>query len=248
MKEKTHFLFSIEHQDINATKESHFAVPTVGERGLFGTVKSTGEVGLTRDATKFTTNLFPASGLYPTSNGGNGFLSLYPFPNNPIGPYRQNTFTQVLPADAEGTIFSTRLDHGFDWWGSSHTLAGRYNFTNDKTVLPVTGEALFSSMRARVRTQNVSMILDSSMRYGATNQARFSYGRTRLAFNEVRNPYLLPARGVGSREGEFLLNAPLIENITLPGGDPSFRTVTGVDSQSITGPLGQVKTSTPIGL
>ena len=157
VREKTHFFFSYEHQEINASRESNFAVPTVGERGLFGVGASTndptrpnatGEVGLKREFTKFNANLFPASGLYPTSRAGNAFLSLYPFPNNPRGPYKGNTFTQVLPADADGSIFSIRLDHGFNAWGGSSTLAGRYNFTDDEATLPVTGDALFSSMNA----------------------------------------------------------------------------------------------------
>jgi hypothetical protein len=251
VREKTHFFLSFEHQEINASRESNFAVPTVAERGLFGTVNGTGEVGLRREFTKFNANLFPASGLYPTSRAGNAFLSLYPFPNNPRGPYKGNTFTQVLPADADGNIFSIRLDHGFNAWGGSHTLAGRYNFTDDEATLPVTGDALFSSMNARVRTQNFSLILDSNLPSGATNQARFSYGRTRLAFDEIRNPFLSPAgANLNASEREFLLNAPLIENITLPGGPASYRTVPGADSQSITGVLGQMKVSgySPIGV
>src|SRR4030095_9473069 len=88
VKEKTHFFFSFERQDINARRESHFAVPTVAERGLFFTV----EAGLETDSTHFGAAQFPASGLYPTSVAGNAFLSLYPFPNNPRGPYAGNTF------------------------------------------------------------------------------------------------------------------------------------------------------------
>lgn len=251
VKEKTHFFFSFERQDVNARRESHFAVPTVGERGLFGTFNATGEIGLRREFTQFGPNLFPQAGLYPASTAGNAFLSLYPFPNNPRGPYSGNTFTQVLPADAEGNIFSIRLDHGFGWWGASHTLAGRYNFTDDEAVLPVTGDAIFSSLNARVRTQNFSLILDSNVSPRGTNQARFSYGRTRLAFDEVRDSFLLPPGGnINSGEREFLLNAQLIENVTLPGGPPTYRTVPGVGTQSITGPLGQVRVSgySPIGV
>jgi len=251
VREKTHFFLSFERQVINASRESHFAVPTVAERGLFGALKGTGENGLTRDATKFGADLFPSSGLYPTSRLGNAFLSLYPFPNNPRGPYAENTVTQVLPADADGNVFSGRLDHSFNGWGGGHTFAGRYNFTDDETVLPVTGEALFSSLRARVRTQNLSLILDSSLPFAASNQLRFSYGRTRLAFDEVRNSFLSPAgAGLNPSEREFLLNAPLIENITLPGTQATYRTVAGADTQSLTGPLGQVKVSgySPIGV
>jgi len=250
VKDRTQFFFSFERQDINARRESHFAVPTMGERGLFGTFNATGELGLKREFTQFGPNLFPASGLYPASPAGNAFLSLYPFPNNPRGPYSGNTFTEVLPADATGNIFSIRLDHGFGAWGGNHTLAGRYNFTDDDAVLPVTGDALFSSLRADVRTQNFSLILDSNVTPRANNQARFSYGRTRLRFDEVRDSFLLPAGGnINSSEREFLLNAPLIENVTLPGSPTTLRTAAG-GSQSLTGPLGQVRVSgySPIGV
>lgn len=252
VKEKTHFFFSFERQDINARRESHFAVPTVGERGLFGTGKATGEIGLKPEFTQFAgTNLFPAQGLYPASRSGNAFLSLYPFPNNPRGPYAGNTFTEVLPADADGNIFSIRLDHGFGWWGGTHTLAGRYNFTDDEATLPVTGDALFSTLKSRIRTQNFSLILDSTISPRGTNQGRFSYGRTRLAFDEVRDGFLSAAgSNINSGEREFLLNAQLIENITLPGQPATFRTVQGVGTESITGPLGQVRVSgySPIGV
>ena len=100
-----------------------------------------------------------------------------------------------------------------------------------------------------LRTSLLSSI--ATCRSAASNQARFSYGRTRLAFDEVRNSFLSPAgANLNASEREFLLNAPLIENITLPGGPATYRTVPGADSQSITGPLGQVKVSgySPIGV
>jgi hypothetical protein len=251
VKQKTHFFASFEHQDVNASKESHFAVPTLEERGLFGF----GAAGLTVTGGQQVTNAFA------TSARGNAFFSLFPFPNNPNGPYRGNTFTEVLPANADGTIFSGKIDHFFNAFGNEHTFSGRYNFTDDDTILPVTGEALFSSLRALVRTQNLSLILNSSGAGNLSNQLRVSYGRTSLNFEEVRNSYLLPSSQLPNVP--FLLNAPLIFNAST-GGTPSlisfsgFDTETAIDTGGIdpglgrtgTGPLGQVKISgfSPVGV
>jgi hypothetical protein len=243
VSERTQFFFSFEHQDINASRESHFAVPTIEERGIF----FSGASGLNATSTKITT----LPNLFPTSERGNAFLSLFPFPNNPRGPYGPNTFTDRLPASADGNVFSFRLDHTFNAFGQEHSLMGRYNFTDDDTFLPVTGEALFSSLRPKVRTQNLSLFLISNLSARAVNQARFSYGRTRLRFDEVRNPYLLPAgTGLNQEERAFLLNAPLIENVSFTGGPATFRTVPGRTTESLTGPLGQVRVSgySPIGV
>ena len=244
-KQKTHFFASFEHQDINARRESHFAVPTVAERGLFGT----GGRGLRINGVR----------TFPTSLTGNSFLSLIPFPNNPGGPYGENTYSEVLPADADGNIFSVKLDNNLRAFGKDHNLAIRYNFTDDDTTLPVTGEAIFSSLRALVRTQNLALNFDSSISARTANQFRFSYGRTNLEFEEVRNPFLLPSGLLPNTP--FLLNAPLIVNETLLGGEPSYISFAGIDTEggagSIpglavtgTGPLGQIKVSgySPIGV
>lgn len=238
VKDRTSFFTSYEHQDINASRESHFAVPTVAHRGLF----SNGAVGL-KDS--------QGNSVFPSSITGNAFLSLYPFPNNPGGPYGPATFTQVLPASADGNVFSIKLDHNLDAFGSKHILSGRYNFTDDNTILPVTSEALFSSLRALVRTQNLSLLFDSSLSARAANQLRLSYGRTSLKFNEVRNPYLLPAGTslTNAKERQYLLNAPYIYNTSTAAGS-LFQIVDGFDTERITGPLGQVVVTgySPIGV
>jgi len=228
VKDKTHFFFSFERQDINASKESHFAVPTVVQRGIF----ESGDMGRT----------VSAGTVFPASIAGNAYLSLYPFPNNPRGPYGANNYTAVLPAGADGTIFSGKLDQNIKAFNKEHIFSARYNFTDDDTILPVTGEALFSSLRALVRTQNLSLFLNSSLSAQLANQFRTSYGRTSLGFEEVRDPFLLPAGSslTNSRERAFLLNAPLIYNTTLPGRDPSFEIIDGAGTESITGPIGQV--------
>ncbi|MEK6299932.1 MAG: carboxypeptidase-like regulatory domain-containing protein [Acidobacteriota bacterium] len=239
---RTRFFLSFEHQDINASRESHFAVPTVDERGVF----SSGGTGL---------ELTNGSQAFPASLTGNSFLSLFPFPNNPNGPYRGNTFTEVLPASADGTILSGKLDHNI---GKAHNLTGRYNFTDDDTILPVTGEAIFSTLRAMVRTQNVAFSFNSALSSSTANQFRFSFGRTTLGFEEVRNPFLLPSNAFP--DIPFLLNAPLLFNASI-GGNPQFLSLPGADTESGfgaipglattgTGPIGQVKASgySPLGV
>lgn len=222
VKRKTHFFVSLERQDINADRESHFAVPTVADRGLFGQ----GDRGL-RIPVRDSQITLSAT---PTTLNGDAFLSLFPFPNNPGGPYGNNTFTEVLPADADGVIFSGKLDQNIKAWGKDHVLTVRYNFTDDDTILPVTGEALFSSLDALVRTQNLSVIFTSPISGNMANTARFSFGRTTLGFEEVRDPNLLPSSVFPNVP--FLLNRPMFINVTLPGGPPSFKRG-GVDTETL---------------
>ena len=241
----TRFFGSLEHQDINASKESHFAVPTIDERGVF----SSGGGGL---------RLTNGTPVFPASLTGNSFLSLFPFPNNPGGPYRDNTFTEVLPAGADGTIYSIKVDHNFKAFGRDHTLTGRFNATDDDTTLPVTGEAIFSTLRALVDTQDVALSFNSALSNATANQFRFSFGRTNLEFREVRDSFLRPSTLLPNVP--FLLNANLLFNASL-GGNPAFLTAQGSDTErgfgpipglatTGTGPIGQVKVSgfSPLGV
>jgi hypothetical protein len=109
--------------------------------------------------------------VFPTTVYGDSYLSLFPFANNPDGPYGPNTFTQQLPASADGTIFSLKLQDSFKAFGREHLATGRYNFTDDAATLPVTGEALFSSLRSRVRTQNLALSLVSTLSAQLSNEA-----------------------------------------------------------------------------
>lgn len=206
---KTLFFTSFERLVVDAEKESHFAVPDIAARGLFGT----GATGL-----KNPFGLNPAE-LYPTSVTGDAVFSFFPFSNNRYGPYGQNTFTQILPADARGTIFSARLDRAFGQAGgpgATHhqSVAGRYNFTDDDTVLPSVGGALASPLRARVRTQNLSLYHIAALAPQLTNELRASYGRTSLTFKAVPNSLFLPSRRFP--DNPLLLNARLVSNSTLP--------------------------------
>ena len=237
-RKHTFFFGSFEHQDLNASQESHFAVPTVAERGLFGS----GDRGLSVKLANNTTRE-----AFPTSATGDAFYSLFPFPNNPRGPYGTNTYTEQLRANADGSIFSFRVDQNFKAFGKQHTFTSRYNFTDDDTTLPVTGEALFSSMRALVRTQNLSLFGSSTFTPRLANEARFSYGRTRLDFKEVRDPFLLPSDKLPNVP--FLLNAPLLGNATLPSSANPQYSRQG-NTEGATDPIGQVIVSgySPIGV
>src|SRR4029453_8090528 len=125
-----------------------------------------------------------------------------------------------LPADARGQILSAKLDGHFSTWGRQHTATGRYNYTNDRRIIPVTGQALFSLLQPRVRAQNFSFFLNSALSTPASsrpifNQIRFSYGRPRLAFSEVRDEeFLVPSGRLPNVP--FILNARQLINGTLP--------------------------------
>jgi Carboxypeptidase regulatory-like domain len=239
------FFVSAERQILNATREQSFAVPTVAQRGAFGT----GATGIVTD---------PLTGdptfAFPTTGSGDAVFSLFPFPNNPSGVYGAHTFTAQFPASARGLILSGKLDGNFRTGARLHTLAGRYNFTDDWRYIPSTGGALSSTLKARVRTQNFTFFVNSRLSpprasTSLFNQLRLSYGRTRLRFDEVRDrAFLLPS---GTLPGEpFLLNAPLLSNFTLPNFDTAADVLipnTGPvlyqragTVEDILGPVGQV--------
>jgi hypothetical protein len=217
------YFLSAEGQIINATQEESFAVPTVEQRGAFGS----GAAGTAKNP--FTGDELLAPALPATRNGA-GIFSLFPFPNNRTGVYGANTFTQVLPANSRGVVMSAKLDHHYKIGERQQTVAGRYNYTNDRRVIPVTGGGLFSSLRPRVRAQNFSFFLNSELSAPNSagpifNQLRISYGRTRLVFQEVRDrDHLLPTcAGLPLTDQNrelcatpFLLNAPFLFNTTLP--------------------------------
>lgn len=210
------YFISAEGQVLNANKEANFAVPTVEERGIL----RTGATGLFFDPLL----LIPAN-AFPTTVGGDAIFSLFPFPNNPTGIYGRNTLTQLLPANAQGKIFSGKVNGNFTALNKPQEFVARYNFTDDWRDIPVTGDAIFSTLRPRVRTQNFSTFLNTTLS-GANsstpvfNQLRASYGRTRLVFDEVRDTsFLRPslfARGLPPEQQAFLLNAQTLVNLTLP--------------------------------
>jgi hypothetical protein len=209
------YFVSAEGQILNATQEVNFAVPTVEARGIFAT-----------GATGISVNAFTgaATSAFPTNVAGSAIFSFFPFPNNPGGIYGANTFTQNLPASGRGLILSGKFDSNFNALGRRHDFTARYNFTNDRRDIPATGSALFSSLRPRVRTQNFSTYLNTEVSNSIFNQVRLSYGRTRLEFDYLRDPTLLPNQLLNANErslevAAFLINAPVILNTTLPGSN-----------------------------
>ncbi len=232
------YFVSAEGYSNNATKEESFAVPTVEQRGAFGSgasgiyfnpleLKPTPMPPAANPCPVSNTSLppecFQPAFAFPTNAGGDAIFSLFPFPNNPQGVYGRNTFTQVLPASAHGKVISGKFDGNFKLFNRQHSLTNRYNFTDDNRFITSTGGALFSGLKPRVRTQNNSFFFNSELS-GANstrplfNQVRLSYGRTRLVFDEVRDrSFQLPSTLAGG--APFLLNAPLLENFTLPNPD-----------------------------
>ena len=245
------YFISAEGQLLNATKESSFAVPTVEQRGLF----NSGATGIARDP--FNNNPVVS---FPATVTGDALFSLFPFPNNPQGVYGANTLTQVLPAGGQGKVLSGKFDGNFKLRQRPQSFTARYNFTDDYRDIPATGGALFSTLRPRVRTQNFSTFLNSELSApGATtllfNQVRASYGRTRLAFDEVRDAALLPPTTLGSglrpEERKFLVNSRLLVNNTLPGfNSVTYDRLFNLTVEDILGPLGQVAIAgfSPVGV
>ncbi len=234
------YFVSAEGQVLNATQEQSFAVPTVAQRGSFGS----GASGIFRrpfnNAPEF---------AFPSSPDGDAIFSLFPFANNPTGVYGANTFTESLPAGGRGAILSGKLDENFKYKNRLQTVTGRYNFTNDRRDIPATGGALFSTLRPRVRTQNFSFFLNSEVSDPDSdrpifNQVRLSYGRTRLRFDEVRdNQFQLPSTAFPDMP--FLLNRPLLSNFTLPNVSgnsivPNTGPVLYLNSGTTEGQLGAV--------
>jgi Carboxypeptidase regulatory-like domain len=249
-REKTFYFFSVESQLTHATQEESFAVPDIEARGAFGS----GASGL------WSAGILPAGSApiaaIPTTRNGSAIFSLFPFPNNPQGIYGANTYTESLPASGRGVVASARLDRHFTSGGRQQSVAGRYNVTDDRRQIPATGEALFSALEPRVRTQNLSLwsagILPGISAPNAArprfNQVRLSFGRTRLDFREAASGrgFRLPSKLFPAEP--FLLNAPLLLNRTLPARPGAANTgpvryVTPANIRTVEeeiGPIGQV--------
>lgn len=249
--ERLFYFLSAEWQRIRSSQEQSFAVPTLEQRGAF----RSGATGIFRD---------PFTGVpvasTPGSVNGSALFGYYPYPNNPQGVYGPNTFTQSLRADADGRVLAARIDDNFKLGGRQQSLTERYNYTDDNRIIPAVGGALFSSLRPRVRTQNSSFFFNSEVSApnsprAVFNQVRLSYGRTRLAFDEIRDPSLVPSVRVPG--APFLLNAREVLNVTRPpqAGVPNtgpvlLRRVPGMTIEDELGPLGQIFVAgfSPIGV
>ncbi|MEK7831601.1 MAG: carboxypeptidase-like regulatory domain-containing protein, partial [Acidobacteriota bacterium] len=253
-KERTFYFLSAENQRLNATQEENFIVPAIEQRGAFGS----GATGLSRDPF----NPSVAVRTRPTNASGDAFFSLFPFANNPSGVYGTNTYTQVLPASARGIVGSFKLDHNFKLGDLTQSLTARYNVTDDWRQIGKVGEAIFSSLKPEIRTQNVSVFFNSQLSSRSFNQVRLSYGRTRLEFEEVRPCTVTDAAYsndclIGSDRfpfRPFLLNRVSTENLTQPGTPITYRRQifnrTPIHTEDDLGPLGQVQIAgfSPLGV
>ncbi len=183
------------------------------------------------------------------------FSASFPLSNNPAGPYGANTYTTALPSDACVVVGSIKLDHSFDALGWKPILAIRYNITDESSVLPVTGGAIFSSIEPNLRTQNLALTLNTKPSAATAQTIRLSYGRTSSHFDPAEENGLLPSQALPNTP--FLLNAPLLSNVTDPNSSsPNYISASSAagsallgsfgygaiaNSEKITGPLGQVK-------
>lgn len=252
IENKLFYFLSGEYQKINAMQEKNFIVPTVEERGF----NRTGASGIFR-------NIFPTEITRSVGGQSLAVLSLLPFSNNPTGTFGENTFTQTLPASGRGIIMSGRIDNNFKFAERQQTVTARYNFTDDKRIIPAINEAIFSSVLSKTLTQNFSFFLNSQLNRPdsdrqISNQVRFSLGRTGLNFSEVRDTeFLIPSDNFSHIP--FLLNAPLRQNITRPAAPgvpntgpvqfrsgvpcnsgPMFCPPTFSTTEQLLGPVGQV--------
>lgn len=244
--DRTFAFVAYERLQLRADSETHFSTPTIAERGFLG-FGATGFI---------TTDQGGGQRLFtPTFVAGDAAFSLYPFPNNLRGPYGENTYTQVLPADADGQIFSLRIDHELKGAGSltSHQLTGRYNYADDERQIRAVGEAIRSRVASDVRTQNLSLFLNSQLSGSLSNQIRASFGRSRLRFSELRDP-ALSASGFLPNE-PYLLNGGMLFNGSDPRLPPTFvdyffRSAQDDSVEDHLGTLGQLVISpySPVGL
>lgn len=189
--DRTQFFGSYEHEKVNASSEQHFATPMLAER-RFSAVHKFGSLSCLKTQTEDCSSNGPVVGPFTgTTPLGDNILSLYPAPNDAGGPFGVNTFTQVLPADGRGNVASFRLTERVSM---AHTLDGRYNFTDDDRILPSVNRAIRSTLDSGTRSQNLSLILNSTLGPRLYNMARFSFGRTRLKFSDYPGSPLIFSR------------------------------------------------------
>lgn len=216
--DRTQFFGSYEHQKVNASSEQHFATPTLSERSF---LPGSGAFGATVNG--FVRGPFN-NGVTPL---GANILSLYPVPNNAGGPFGANTLSELLPADGRGNVASFRLTHRVV---TEHTLDARYNFTDDERILPSVNRAIRSTLESGTRSQNLSLILNSTLGPRLFNLARFSFGRTHLRLSDfVGSPLIFSKSFKGTAD---VLDAP--------DSDPRFNSQTGPIGELVIEPYSAV--------
>lgn len=260
VRDRMFFFLSGEAQDLNGTRERSFAVPTVAQRGLFDSAAAGLQqcqgvlVNNTCRDPQATGTMINYSRGFPTSLAGDAVFSLFPFPNDPGGVYGANTHTQELSTDATGRVFSGKYDYNFKKFGQDQIFTARYNYTGDKRDLTDVGGALFSAIRPVVRTDNFSSYWTGGLTNNISNELRFSWGRTKLRFDELPDTtgFLVPVTSskiTNAGDRRFLLNARVVENRTLPvnctptgcfAPSQANYVSTGFTQNSSLGPIGQL--------
>jgi hypothetical protein len=199
--DRAHLFAAFERQEVHRTSELHFATPTRAERNAALQAPGAG-------------SLVGADVLVP------GF---YPEPNDPGGPYGPNTYTQLAGASGEGTLVAVKLDAQRRLFDLPSTFSARYSFTDDETEIPSVDNAVRSSLLERTRSHNVALSLNQSVGERVSNQVRFSFGRTSLAFDEVAgSPFVFETEfGTSGPIGRLLIvpYSPLgVDPFTFPQG------------------------------
>lgn len=226
---RTQFFGSFEHQQINASTEQHFSVPRVDERRFLGLSRF-----IVIPGSQFPFPPFGATG--GATPLGHRIFSFYPAPNNAGGPYGENTYTEVLPADGKGLIFSVRLTRQLT---ERNALNARYNFTDDNRVLPSVNRAIRSTTGSESRSQNLSLIFDSEITGNVFNLARLSFGRTRLGFPEYpTSPRIFSA--TLSETVETIFGPQIVTSSTGPIGELLIEPFSPVGVNALFFPQGRV--------
>lgn len=195
------FSAAFEGDRIRSTAQQHFAVPRVEQRGLVNR-------GLTGFADGAGTQ------IYPASLPGNALFSLFPFPNDPLGPFGGNTYTALTPSPQEGVLYSLKGEKTIHILGRRNLAAARYSESHESGTLPSTGGALFSTLHPHVDALNAVVFFTTELSPKWTNSFRTSFGKTRMGFIRPQDPVLVSS-SLFPRDS-YLLNAPLLLNLTTP--------------------------------
>jgi hypothetical protein len=201
----THFTVSGERRIVHQLEKLNFAAPTADDRQVCPSATN-GNSSVPMDACIPGSEM--STGLHPDSIRGDALWSLYPFPNNPLGPFGGNTLTQRLSGDGSANVYMGRLDHAFDISSLTNRLGIRYNASDESSILPSTNDAISSTVKPIISTRNAALFLETGTQHSVWNAARLSYGVTGSRFDD---PDPTHARA------PFMLNAPLLMNVTLPG-------------------------------
>jgi hypothetical protein len=201
----THFTISGERRIVHQLEKLNFAAPTADDRQVCPSATN-GNPSVPMDACIQGSQMSTA--LYPDSIRGDALWSLYPFPNNPLGPYGGNTLTQALSGDGSANVYMGRLDRAFDFKALTNLLGIRYNASDESSILPATDDAISSSVKPIIRTRNAALFLETGTQRSTWNAVRLSYGVTSSRFNDPDPTHA---------GAPFMLNAPLLMNVTLPG-------------------------------